>query len=157
MAEKRAAAQQEVVQREARLKTAVIMEEVRMQRRYDSLLPPVDTPGKWACRPNRDSFDYRSFGAFECVACEKRWVSARAHSKYHQACQGCESEVMADFMWVNAPGSQRKTEKMELDPEKPHDSGRCGACAAGECSAAVAGFSDAGHVYLPINGRATMF
>jgi hypothetical protein len=92
--------------------------------------PPLGLDGSWV---EREEFSgVKSFGFFECPGpkCRHFWISAHASKKYCQGCRQCETKSRPKFMWVNKsprnPGMKKK--------KAPHDSSRCDACEAGDCS-----------------------
>ena len=98
----------------------------------DELDDPVGEPGEWI--PRLEFNGRKSFGAFECK-CRKIWVSAHAYKDYEQGCKGCEQKSLPKFMWVNVVRVRAPRDVREVDPNKPHDTARCGACRAGVCDA----------------------
>ena len=99
-----------------------------------SLDPPVDTPGIWL---SREEFNgEKSFGAFQCLACKKSWISAHAFKAYKQGCQNCEMEELPLYMWQNLrPREYQGNDDYENDEaDKPHDQQRCEACRRGVCT-----------------------
>lgn len=74
----------------------------------------------------------KSFGWYLCNSCCKTWFSAHAHKFYRQGCQCCETESYPCCMWVNT-GYGDRSNRIERDEDKPHDSARCEACRKGDC------------------------
>jgi uncharacterized C2H2 Zn-finger protein len=108
----------------------------RGQLDVSDLTPPVNSPGEWVPRDGFNS--HKSFGAFQCTQCRKRWYSAHAFPKYTQGCQRCETKCLPKFLWVNWDNdsdseSDLDSESDEEVDDKPHDKARCGACRAGVC------------------------
>jgi hypothetical protein len=99
-------------------------------KRHSAPAPPLPgLEGKWVARA---AFDGRkSFGRYLCLTCgNKRWLSAHAFPKYAQRCKACETACLPLWLWQNTGNHQGERSK----PGKPHDAGRCGACAAGVCA-----------------------
>eukprot|EP01126_Amoeba_proteus_P065037 TRINITY_DN9180_c0_g1_i1.p1 TRINITY_DN9180_c0_g1~~TRINITY_DN9180_c0_g1_i1.p1 ORF type:complete len:314 (-),score=34.87 TRINITY_DN9180_c0_g1_i1:72-1013(-) len=101
----------------------------------ENLDPPVDSEGRWVSHEFllQEGFPkkYKSFGAFECRACKKKWISAHAYLGYKQGCQRCEKMMKARFMWLNDNTSRK--ERSRKENEGPHDASRCEACKLGFC------------------------
>ena len=78
----------------------------------------------------------KSFGAFQCLACKKSWISAHAFKAYKQGCQNCEMEELPLYMWQNLrPREYQGNDDYENDEaDKPHDQQRCEACRRGVCT-----------------------
>lgn len=92
--------------------------------------PPFpDAVGEWV-EPEQCT-QLKSFGWFECVLCDKEWMSAHAQAGYAQGCKTCNNEDLPVCMWQNEFGVGDKREGAATT--KPHDRGRCEACRAGSC------------------------
>ena len=92
--------------------------------------PPFpDAVGEWV-EPEQCT-QLKSFGWFECVLCDKEWMSAHAQAGYTQGCKTCNNEDLPVCMWQNEFGVGDKREGVATT--KPHDRGRCEACRAGSC------------------------
>ena len=102
----------------------------------DTPPPPfAGIKGDWVT-PKAFHGQRQSFGFFQCEGpkCKKSWTSAHAQSRFKQGCKACECWNLPKYMWQNEPGSQRDQEDDQRHGKQPHDSDRCEACQAGECS-----------------------
>lgn len=100
--------------------------------------PKEGLEGRWVTP--RACTQRQSFGVFQCFGCNKRWFSARAQKHFKQGCQGCNNMYFPLYMWQNSNSWSRLLgvvggagDGMDSKLEGPHDSARCGACAAGRC------------------------
>eukprot|EP01094_Clydonella_sp_ATCC50884_P009577 TRINITY_DN1910_c0_g1_i1.p2 TRINITY_DN1910_c0_g1~~TRINITY_DN1910_c0_g1_i1.p2 ORF type:complete len:138 (+),score=28.39 TRINITY_DN1910_c0_g1_i1:32-415(+) len=96
-------------------------------------LPFPGAEGEWVLR--KECPTQKSFGAYCCSACSKRWLSSRAQKKYKQACKACNTYCLPTHMWKNTHRRPlRPPEKVLEDKNKPHMSSLCEACQRGSCT-----------------------
>eukprot|EP01124_Arcella_intermedia_P032409 TRINITY_DN7555_c0_g1_i2.p1 TRINITY_DN7555_c0_g1~~TRINITY_DN7555_c0_g1_i2.p1 ORF type:complete len:468 (-),score=100.94 TRINITY_DN7555_c0_g1_i2:63-1466(-) len=93
----------------------------------------LDAEGTWVERENwksKKGKKEKSFGIFECSACDNVWPSAHAWKSLHQDCVSCNSKNLPKFMFINAQDRERE-EKDDEKIKNPHKSHLCEACRMG--------------------------
>lgn len=93
--------------------------------------PFADADGEWV--DPQQCNQRKSFGWFECVCCNKTWMSAHAQARYAQGCKMCNVETLPVCMWQNSFKYKETDQPTTVATIKPHDRSRCEACRAGMC------------------------
>ena len=86
--------------------------------------------GEWVLR--QDFPGEKSFGRFECEACDNRWGSAHSWKDYPQDCRDlkCETKTFPSWMWLNDDNWSDDTDSTSSTSVSrgPHHGSRCGKC-----------------------------
>ena len=96
----------------------------------DSFIFDINTNfvGVKTLTPFQRDDSHRVFGYFKCSNCRKEWKSAVTWRNTWQQCNRCESEC---YPYRQHVLENRNRADGDDEPQRPHDSQRCGRCHTG--------------------------